>query len=561
MRAQPIFRLPLIGPVARAFARRRIRRVMRGFRRLRTEGRLAYPADIMRTLTIREVRPGNMPAWFVGAASSAAELAVRQYMLIRVVGSLALNNAVLASVGGDGPVVYPLPAEWRRYLRGHGLRIAGGRSTLLWWAYVAALWAYGVLSVVRILKRSLRVDGAQPWRDAGEYAYFVALGPGNVPRPGRDGRSFDILTWYWQWPGRIANLTSLAHSVSGAPPVTMPPVKVLPSGLPPLEGAARWRFLWWGLRATASSLGRACIGQWGQAVLLSEAAEAAALRAQEAPPLAREYLLHASNVIYRYLWSYEAERRGATCTMYCYSTNSEPFKLADGYTTPLHSWQLMSWPRVLVWNRGQADFMRRSLGARAGAVQLIEVGPIWFHSSAEGMPHPGPGAVAVFDVQPQRTSRRQSLATPHEYYAPATATAFLTDLVTVAAECGRPVVFKRKRRAGAIVHRGYDRLLERFQQSGAFMAIDPDISAVRVVEACDVVVSMAFTSTALIGVAHGRPSIYYDPLGIIQPDDRAAHGLPIIQGIDQLRIWFASLPASRPPAGPAGSTFENGSPG
>lgn len=550
MRAQPSFRLPLIGPVARAFARRRIRRVMRGFRRLRTEGRLAYPADIMRTLTIREVRPGSMPAWFAGAASSSAELAVRQYMLIRVVGSLALNNAILASVGGDGPVVYPLPAEWRHYLRKQGLQVAGVRSAAMWWAYVAALWAYGVLSVVRILKRSLRVDGARPWRDAGDYAYFVALGPGNVPRPGRDGRSFDILTWYWQWPGRIANLTSLAHSVSGAPLVTTPPVKVLPSGLPPLEGAARWRFIWWALRATASSLGRACVGQWGQAVLLSEAAEAAALRAQEAPPLAREYLLHASNVIYRYLWTYEAERQGAVCTMYSYSTNSEPFKLADGYTTPLHSWQVMTWPRVLVWDSGQAAFMHNCLGPRAHAVEVIEVGPIWFHSSPVELPPVPAGAVAVFDVQPQRTSRRQSLATPHEYYSPSTAKAFLLDILTVAAEFGRPVIFKRKRRAGPIVHRGYARLVDHLARTNRLTAIDPDISAVRVIESSALVISMPFTSTALIGLAQGRPSIYYDPLGLVQPDDRAAHGIPIISGVQSLRQWFEmSQTVSEPDSG------------
>lgn len=548
MRAQRLFQLPLVGPVSRRFARRRIRRVMRGFRRLRSEGRLTYPAAIMRTLTTREVSPGTLPRWFFGAAAPIGELAVRQYMLIRVLGTIALNNTMLASIGGGGPVVYPLPAEWRRYLREDGLTVAGGRSMVLWWAYVVFLWAYGVYTIGRMLRASLRPGGAQPWRNAGQYAYFVALGPGNVPRPGPDGRSHDILSWYWRWSGRIAGLTTLAHSVAAAPVVSTPPVTVLPSGLPPLEGGARARFFLWGVCAAVSAIAHTLIGRWGQAVLLSEAAEAASLRLQTTPPLAQEYLLHASNVVYRPFWTYEVQQRGAICTLYCYSTNSEPFKLADGYTTPLHSWQVMTWPRLLVWDRGHGDFMRRSLGSRADTVDVIEVGPIWFHAAPLEMPSVPRGAIAVFDVQPQRTSRRQSQATPHEYYAPATARAFLTDIVTVGAEMGRPVIFKRKRRAGPIVHRGYDRLLEHLEQARAFTAIDPDISAVRVVEACDVVISMAFTSTALIGASQGRPSIYYDPLGMIQPDDRAAHGLPVIQGIDALRAWFAALPRARPPA-------------
>jgi len=538
MRALDLFGLPLVGYLGRQIARRRTRRAMRGFRRMKQAGRLTFLSSIMATLTDSEVYPGRLPLWYLGEASREGQLAVRQYLLIRVMGSLALNSAILTALGSGGPVVYPLPAEWRDYLRQQGLRVAGVRSAALWWAYVAALWAYGVLSFVRILKRSMRLGAAQPWRDAGDYAFFVALGPGNVPRPGRDGRSFDILTWYWQWPGRIANLASLAHSVTGAPTVTTPPVTVLPSGLPPLEGPARWRFLWWGLRATASSLLRASVGQWGQAVLLSEAAEAAALRAQESPPLAREYLLHASNVIYRYLWTYEAERQGALCTMYCYSTNSEPFKLADGYTTPLHSWQVMTWPRVLVWDSGQAAFMRNCLGPRAHSVEVIEVGPIWFHSSPVELPPVGSEAVAVFDVQPQRTSRRQSLATPHEYYSPATAKAFVLDILSVAAEFGHPVIFKRKRRAGPIVHRGYARLVDHLVRTNRLTAIDPDISAVRVIESSELVISMPFTSTALIGVSQGRPSIYYDPLGLVQPDDRAAHGIPIISGVKSLRQWF-----------------------
>jgi polysaccharide biosynthesis PFTS motif protein len=519
---------------------------MRGFRILRDSGRIKLLSGVMAVLTEREVRPGRIPRWFIGAAATHGELAVRQYLLIRVMGSLALNSSILAAFGGRTPVVYPLPAEWRRYLREQGLTVAGGRSAVLWWAYVVFLWTFGVYTIGRVLQASMRPDGARPWREAGQYAYFVALGPGNVPRPGPDGRSHDILSWYWRWSGRVDGLAALAHSVASAPVVPTPPVVVLPSGLPPLEGGARIRFVGWGLCASVSALAHTLVGRWGQAVLLSEAAEAASLRLQSSPPLAQEYLLHASNVIYRPFWTYEAQQRGAICTLYCYSTNSEPFKLPDGYSTPLHSWQVMTWPRLLVWDRGQADFMRRCLGNRADPVDVLEVGPIWFHSSQVEMPPIAPGAVAVFDVQPQRTSRRQSLGTPHEYYSPVTAKAFLSDIVTVAAEMGRPVIFKRKRRAGPIVHRGYDRLLENLERARSFTAIDPDISAVRVVEACDAVISMAFTSTALIGASHGRPSIYYDPLGLIQPDDRAAHGLPIIQGITALRAWFAALRAGSP---------------
>ena len=49
---------------------------------------------------------------------------------------------------------------------------------------------------------------------------------------------------------------------------------------------------------------------------------------------------------------------------------------------------------------------------------------------------------------------------------------------------------------------------------------------------------MPFTSTALVARNLGKPSYYYDPSGIIQNDDRAAHGIPVISGVDGLQEIF-----------------------
>jgi polysaccharide biosynthesis PFTS motif protein len=57
-----------------------------------------------------------------------------------------------------------------------------------------------------------------------------------------------------------------------------------------------------------------------------------------------------------------------------------------------------------------------------------------------------------------------------------------------------------------------------------FFSIEPDISAIRVIKKSYAVISMPFTSTALLGKQLGKSSIYYDPSGMVQKDDRAAHG-------------------------------------
>jgi polysaccharide biosynthesis PFTS motif protein len=91
------------------------------------------------------------------------------------------------------------------------------------------------------------------------------------------------------------------------------------------------------------------------------------------------------------------------------------------------------------------------------------------------------------------------------------------------------------------VHRRYTATVERLAASGGIITIDPDTSAHRVIERTAAVISFPFTSTALIARQLGKPSIYYDPHGFIQAGDRAAHGIPVVSGIDALRRWVAEL--------------------
>jgi polysaccharide biosynthesis PFTS motif protein len=35
-----------------------------------------------------------------------------------------------------------------------------------------------------------------------------------------------------------------------------------------------------------------------------------------------------------------------------------------------------------------------------------------------------------------------------------------------------------------------------------------------------------------------KPSVYYDPLGLCQKGDRAAHGIEILQGKNELESWI-----------------------
>ena len=81
----------------------------------------------------------------------------------------------------------------------------------------------------------------------------------------------------------------------------------------------------------------------------------------------------------------------------------------------------MNWPKYLVWDVHQSNFIKRTVSNKP---QIDIVGPIWNQDSniTIDLPNSIP-AIAVFDVQPVRSSFYQKLALYPEYYIPANAIA------------------------------------------------------------------------------------------------------------------------------------------
>lgn len=513
---------------------------MRGYRRLQAENQLSRIVELKDALTNTRftVEAEFASAQIFGAGQKDAEIIIRQYLLARV-GGLNLNKALLNSLGGGGAVVHPLPPRWRQTVRDHGFTVGGFRSALWWNAYVLIFAVYGMLLII---SRGL----AGLWKNTkdngvlGRYAYFNSLVPGNLPRLDRHGRSYDILSWYLQWAERATNLATLAHGVKSVPDGMIQGLRIarLQYPIPLLFGGARViRFLLWGLVASGHAALDLLGGRWWHALMLAEAAKAAQVRLCDPACLARDYLFHNSGWIYRPLWTYEAETSGSRILFYFYSTNTESFKTALGYPTQSNSWQAMNWPHYLVWDEYQAEFVRRAKGKQA-LVQVV--GSIWFYASAAEISVLPPRTIAVFDIQPAREAFYCTLGLQLDYYTPETAIRFLGDIHDSVRSCGGMLALKRKRKVGRLAHPTYRKFVENLEKLPNFIAVDPDISAQSVIKESAIVISMPFTSTAIIARELGKPSCYYDPTGLVQQDDQAAHGIDIIRGREELEHWLTS---------------------
>ena len=526
----------------RRIQRRRLWRIMRSYRNLKKSGRLHAIPTIQRELTTCNLNINEkfFSARFFGAGLPFSELIVRQYLLASI-GGVNLNRALLLAPGKrGGKVVFPMPSQWVKVVEKNGFEVNRLVSTVIWAGYVSAAYFYGLFTIGKILVNS---GGAQVRKCASKpYVYFHALAPNNIRRASSDGISYDIVSWYLQWQGRKPDIDAIHHTVRNVPLKRIGDLDLVEQSgpLPMLVGLSEFAsYSRWALTATVIAFLDLLRARWWHALLLSQAARATQARIIPSHYLAREYLFHNSGWIYRPLWTHEVERSGSTVSLYFYSTNCEGFKRTKELAPLPYGYAAMNWPRYLVWDEGQADFVRRAVGVDA---KVEVVGPIWFSDNAAKVPDLRPVTVAVFDVQPMRDSFYQVLGIPEfGYYKTDIVNQFLLDIRDALKNIDCSMAHKRKREIGKLSHPHYRSTLKRLERSTNYLAIDPSLSAVTLVQKCDAIISMPFTSTALLGREASKPSIYYDPSGLLQKDDPAAHGVMIIQDKKHLMEWVRMI--------------------
>ena len=531
------------------YGRQRLVRTMRGYRYLKQSGEISRMNALQYALTVTELRSckGRCSRLIFGAGVDNAELSIRQFLMVRVSAVAKLNGALLQALGTPGSgVIHYVPPDWQVILRQHGFKVSSLWCILAWQGFVATRFYKGVVNIAQIAWASALHIKHSSTVTLSEYVYFDGMDTNNLPQPDADGRSHDIFSWYEKWAGRVANLEALCHAIHDAAPTSTNKIPVVGMRWPVPPLANTWslmRFLIWGVMATCLALFDWLRGRWWHALLLGEGATAALVRMQPASNLAQEYLFTQSRICDRPLYTYEAEQRGAQITFYFYSTNSERISRSSGHHAQLYMWQAMNWPRYLVGDSYQVEFVHKMVGTSA---KVSIVGPIWFSTCAIDAPQIPEKAIAIFDIQPIRISFYVLHAEEDDYFVPYTSTQFTTDSFICLQSIGAHMVFKRKRQLSSRYHPRYIGFLERMGRWDKMITVDPDTSAYKLIEKCSAVISMPFTSTALIARELGKPSCFYDPTGLIQRDDRAAHGIPIMIGRVELQAWLEALELPMP---------------
>ncbi len=475
-------------------------------------------------LTKTELKSVKIHNIFFGKNSLDIELSVRQYLTVRILG-VSFNKEVLYSVGAKKPIRHPLPREWRNTLISKNIKVDNFSCTLLWYGYIFLLWGYGTL---QWLKSFFGMFYRRP--NLGSYIYFHGLSEHNISY---DTKDHNIVNWYLQWKNK--NVDSICHSINGLSNFKYNGLSIVNTdGLPKLKGRQMMYYYIWSMYLITYSFFMILIRPY-YGLMLGEILKLVRTSFADKDQLASDYLFHNSGPFYRPMWTYEVQRRGSRVLFYFYSTNNEVFSQAGKVITQ-NPWHLINWPHYLTWDDFQKDFITK-FDVHKPMVEVV--GPIWFSSGRLSTRIPD-RSVAVFDVIPFRPTWYILLGLGSEYYTCANSMKFLNDVRSVLSQNNMHMAHKIKR-SNPLAHKYYVSGLKRLKKQEKYTDIDPDVDALQVIKKTEACISMPFTSTAIIAKHEGKPSVYYDPSGLIHKEDKAAHGIPVLSSINELEEWVESI--------------------
>ncbi len=513
---------------------------MRGFRRMKENGQYQKIAELRQEFATTPLginRKDRLSAILFGRNHSEPDIVLRQYLIFWI-GTRNLIESFLLAAGKNTSLAHPLPAQWIDIIKRKGFIVNEKRCRRLWKQQLFIMFCYAQLTIAKRVLFSLYEIYEKRYTNFGSYVYLTELSAGNLPHSETTGKSYDIFTWYLNWKGGKKHVKKYCHNVKRSPSIEYKGVEIeyLDSPVPPLnQPNLIMRFIKWGVMASLLSI-KACFkGEWYGLIILKEAALAEIVRLSDKNLLPAEVLFNNSTVIYRPLWTYDAEIKGTVNSIYLYSVNSGRWKI-NGKLTQMPLWKPMTWSRYLLWDVYDKRFIDREA---QGKYEVVIVGPIWFKSSGKSLGNIPDNSFAVFDVQPIRDILYSKIGFDFDYYIPDIANRFLLDIYEVINEHHGFMVLKRKRDWGKKVHPKYTALLDKLRSYPNFIEIDPEISAEQLIMNCKAVITMPYSSPAIIADRKNVPSIYYDPVDFIDQDDEISpHGIKRLITKEGLNSWI-----------------------
>lgn len=501
-----------------------IRSYIRGYLKLKSENNLGLITKLKNQLANTNIPFEN-------------EVFSQQFLVSRLLG-LDFNKEIqIAYLRPSKQVNLPLPYLWRLELEKYGFKAVKFTNAVRWKSFVLKWYFYGVFSMGNELFRYF----SNPYKvvESNSFAFFINLSKENLPdNNGNTNRN--IINYYLE-KGYIKVLDRIYHTVRSKSSFSYKEKEIsyLDSPIPNINSFSKlFIFSLWSSKQLLKSLVHLFKGDDTRLLLLREFVLNKVFEL-DCSNNEKQYFFHNSTHIFRPLWTYLAEDRGNNIIFYLYSMNNYPITTQQNpeFIRSNH-WDLVSWPEIWTWNKFSKMDLESIIKYK---VQIKVVEPIWFSSFKEFnfSEFKSLKKLALFDIQPPRIYHTYSLGNSFDYYNIENSKKFMSDVLLAAKKANYHVFFKRKR-PSSLVDSTYLRFLDDLKiKFENFTEIPAENDPISIIENVDKVISMPFTSTALLGQFFNKKSIYYDVTSSLIKRQKASYDIEIKSNIDELYTWLS----------------------
>ena len=515
-----------------------LKKTIKSYLLLKRRNELAKLSYIRKVLQNTDVVSGHVkysPLIF-GDAFYCASVTVRQFLLSRIV-TKRFNRVLSICFAFRSRGFFVIPMEWRKVLKINGIKTYPIIDTLAWKGFVFSYFVLGLYTIVKVgFQKNSRMTSTNS-----RSIYFVGATGNNLSRGTPDNPKYNLSEWYKSFYSEACSEAMLF------PVFDENPTRINFSGtkrlsmdghMPAIEGwSGKLKFFLWASKTGAFCFYEFCRGNWWHPLLLQQAVLAKQIKMSDETTLFDEYWFSNSAYLFRPLWTYAVELKNKKVNLYFYSTNIEGYTYRNKACPSPVGYGLMTWPNYVVWDERQKNFLQAELGRN---INSEVVGPILFSDSGEEIGVDCSDRIAVFDIPMRRLSQMSQLGLPDDLYDHKNIRKFIFDIFNSAATVKQKLVYKSKRRT--ITNGNYNKYISCVSEGMDVYFAVPECSSYSLIKDSKAVVSIPFTSTAIIARDMGIPSVYYDPTGLINGEEsQVARGIPVIANELALKEWLASV--------------------
>ncbi len=243
-----------------------------------------------------------------------------------------------------------------------------------------------------------------------------------------------------------------------------------------------------------------------------------------------------SDGIVKPIWASAAEDRGSDVVVVFFSACDTPILLEE-VSPSFEIYRCSTWREFWVVDETQHKLLESKIGK--GKAEIFVVGFPWRTDTKISTKLPSRKLIAIFDYENIEGFYTFSTLNDVGYSGSDKEIKFLNDIIEISLSFDVAIVHKPKRDISPEKRSQlYRETLIRLEGTKSYARISPDASPNQLIDMADYVISLPVTSTAMIAKNAGKNSIYYDPLGLLNPSDICLRGVLLVQGRESLRKWF-----------------------